>query len=130
MKYDPDQNGYYGEFGGAFIPDELQENISQLTERYIEILESPKFKQEFAYLLRNYAGRPSPLYHAPRLSEKYGATPTGIATAWILRHPAKMQMVAGTTNLGRMAEIVRGSEITLERADWYRLYLSAGHILP
>ena len=73
MKYDPDQNGYYGEFGGAFIPDELQENISQLTERYIEILESPKFKQEFAYLLRNYAGRPSPLYHAPRLSEKYGA---------------------------------------------------------
>lgn len=73
MKYDPDQNGYYGEFGGAFIPDELQENISQLTERYIEILESPKFKQEFSYLLRNYAGRPSPLYHAPRLSEKYGA---------------------------------------------------------
>ena len=73
MKYDPDQNGYYGEFGGAFIPDELQENISQLTDRYIEILESPKFKQEFAYLLRNYAGRPSPLYHAPRLSEKYGA---------------------------------------------------------
>ena len=64
------------------------------------------------------------------LSEKYGATPTGIATAWILRHPAKMQMVAGTTNLGRMAEIVRGSEITLERADWYKLYLSAGHILP
>ena len=73
MKYDPDQNGYYGEFGGAFIPDELQENISQLTERYIEILESPKFKQEFAYLPRNYAGRPSPLYPAPRLSEKYGA---------------------------------------------------------
>lgn len=64
------------------------------------------------------------------LSEKYGATPTGIATAWILRHPAKMQMVAGTTNLGRMAEIVRGSEITLDRADWYKLYLSAGHILP
>ena len=64
------------------------------------------------------------------LSGKYDATPTGIATAWILRHPAKMQMVAGTTNLERMAEIVRGSEITLDRADWYRLYLSAGHMLP
>lgn len=73
MKYDPDKNGYYGEFGGAFIPDELKENIGQLADRYVEIIESPKFREEFASLLKHYAGRPSPLYFAPRLSEKYGA---------------------------------------------------------
>lgn len=71
--YHVDENGYYGEFGGAFVPDELRENVGQLTERYVGILESPKFKKEFADLLRFYAGRPSPLYFAPRLSEKYGA---------------------------------------------------------
>lgn len=64
------------------------------------------------------------------LGEKYGATPTGIAAAWILRHPANMQLVAGTTRDARLDEIVRGSRIRLERADWYRLYLAAGHILP
>lgn len=64
------------------------------------------------------------------LSEKYDATPTAIATAWILRHPAKMQMIAGTTNFSRMAEIVKGSHIMLEREEWYKLYLSSGHILP
>ena len=74
MKYGPDKNGYFGEFGGAFIPDELRENIGQLTERYVGIIESPRFKQEFGDLLKNYAGRPSPLYFAPRLSEKYGFT--------------------------------------------------------
>lgn len=72
MNYNVDENGYYGPFGGAFIPDELKENIDQLTERYVEILESPKFKTEFAALLKDYAGRPSPLYFAPRLSAKYG----------------------------------------------------------
>lgn len=64
------------------------------------------------------------------LGEKYGATPTGIAAAWILRHPANMQLVAGTTRDARLDEIVRGSRIRLERADWYHLYLAAGHILP
>lgn len=73
MKYNPDKNGYYGEFGGAFIPDELREDIGQLTERYVEIIESPKFQAEFSDLLKNYAGRPSPLTFAPRLSERYGA---------------------------------------------------------
>lgn len=64
------------------------------------------------------------------LSKKYDATPTAIAAAWILRHPAKIQMVAGTTNSERMKEIIRGSEIVLEREEWYKLYLSSGHILP
>ncbi|PQD96755.1 aldo/keto reductase [Pradoshia eiseniae] len=64
------------------------------------------------------------------LAEKYDTTPTAIATAWILRHPAKIQMIAGTTNQGRMEEIVNGSEIQLSREEWYRLYMSSGHILP
>lgn len=64
------------------------------------------------------------------ISEKYHTTPTAIATAWILRHPANIQMIAGTTNTERMGEIIQGSEIRLEREEWYRLYLSSGHILP
>ena len=64
------------------------------------------------------------------LAERYGSTKTGIATAWILRHPANIQMIAGTTNLKRMREIALASEIRLTREEWYQLYLSAGHILP
>lgn len=64
------------------------------------------------------------------LATKYNVTPTGIATAWLLRHPAKMQVVAGTTKLERLKEMIAGSEITLSREEWYRLYLSAGHMLP
>lgn len=73
MRYHPDKNGYYGEFGGAFVPDVLRPNIDELAGCYIETIESPAFQKEFGNLLRNYAGRPSPLYYAPRLSEKYGA---------------------------------------------------------
>ncbi len=64
------------------------------------------------------------------LAERYDTTPTAIAAAWILRHPAHIQMIAGTTNLDRLEEIARGSEIRLTREEWYQIYLSAGHILP
>lgn len=64
------------------------------------------------------------------LAEKYKVTPTGIATAWILRHPAKVQMIAGTTKISRLQEIIDGSKIKLTREEWYKLYLSAGYILP
>lgn len=64
------------------------------------------------------------------LAQKYNTTPTAIATAWVLRHPAGFQMIAGTTNTARMREILQGSEIRLERQEWYQLYRSAGHILP
>lgn len=64
------------------------------------------------------------------LAEQYGTTSTAIAVAWILRHPAKMQMITGTTNVKRLREIAEGAEISLTREEWYRLYLSAGHILP
>lgn len=64
------------------------------------------------------------------LSKKYDATPTAVATAWVLRHPANIQMIAGTTNTDRMAEIVKGTQFELTREEWYKIYLFAGHILP
>ena len=64
------------------------------------------------------------------LSEKYNTTPTAISTAWQLRHPANIQVVAGTTNINRIKEIASGADISLTRAEWYKLYLAAGHILP
>ena len=64
------------------------------------------------------------------LAEKYEVSTTTIAAAWILRHPAKMQLVSGTTRASRLAEIVKATEITLTREEWYRLYLAAGHMLP
>lgn len=64
------------------------------------------------------------------LAAKYEVAPTAIATAWILRHPAKMQMVSGSTNINRLDEIIAGTNVKLTREEWYRLYLSAGHILP
>jgi len=64
------------------------------------------------------------------LAEKYQATPTGIAVAWITRHPANMQVVLGTTNPGRVAESAAGSDLPLTREEWYRLFRAAGHTLP
>ena len=64
------------------------------------------------------------------LAEKYQVSDMAIATAWILRHPAKMQVIAGTTNLDRLKQIATGSQIELTREEWYKLYMAAGHPLP
>ncbi|MBV8252855.1 MAG: tryptophan synthase subunit beta [Chitinophaga sp.] len=72
-KYHVDENGYYGRFGGAYIPEMLYPNVEELQRKYMEVLSDPAFQQEFEDLLKNYVGRPSPLYLAKRLSEKYGA---------------------------------------------------------
>ena len=64
------------------------------------------------------------------IAAKYNVTPTGIAVAWITRHPANMQVVLGTTKPERIVESAAGSEIPLTRAEWYRLFTAAGHILP
>lgn len=69
MKYSVDENGFYGEFGGAFVPEMLQPNICELQTRYLEIIESDEFQRDFQKLLKDYVGRPSPLYFAERLSE-------------------------------------------------------------
>ncbi len=64
------------------------------------------------------------------LAAEYGVTPTGIAVAWITRHPARMQVVLGTTTPRRVAEAAAGSDVVLTREQWYRLFTAAGHTLP
>ncbi|MBK8653293.1 MAG: tryptophan synthase subunit beta [Haliscomenobacter sp.] len=68
-----DENGYYGEFGGAFIPEMLYPNVEQLRKNYLKITQEPEFQQQFQHLLKDYVGRPTPLFLAERLSEQYGA---------------------------------------------------------
>lgn len=70
--YFVDENGYYGEFGGAYVPEILYATVSDLQSKYLDIIESAEFQQEYRALLRDYVGRPSPLYFARRMSEKHG----------------------------------------------------------
>lgn len=73
MSYkNPDQDGYYGDFGGAFIPEMLYPNVDQLSKNYLDIINSQGFQAEFQDLLENYVGRATPLYFAKNLSQKYG----------------------------------------------------------
>ena len=67
----PDKHGYYGEYGGAYIPEMLYKNVSELQQKYLKIIHSRKFKKEFNTLLHDYAGRPTALYYAENLSRKY-----------------------------------------------------------
>ena len=71
MKYQVDEKGFYGDFGGAYIPEMLYTNVEELRKNYIQISESESFQKEFQSLLSEYVGRPTPLYFAARLSEKY-----------------------------------------------------------
>ncbi|MFL9833132.1 tryptophan synthase subunit beta [Chryseobacterium terrae] len=74
MNYkNPDNNGYYGEFGGAFIPEMLYPNVEELQKNYLQIIESEDFQQEYNDLLKNYVGRATPLYFSKNLSKKYNA---------------------------------------------------------
>ena len=70
--YQVNNEGYYGEFGGAYIPEILHRCVQELQDTYLQVLQSESFRQEYNQLLRDYVGRPSPLYLAGRLSEKYG----------------------------------------------------------
>ena len=72
MTYQVDKNGFYGKFGGAYIPEILYKTVEDLEKAYLPIIESDEFKKEYHALLRDYVGRPSPLYFAKRMSEKYG----------------------------------------------------------
>ena len=68
----PNSQGYYGKFGGAYIPEMLHRNVEELRSKYLDIIYEEDFQKEFRELLKDYAGRPTPLYFARRLSEKYG----------------------------------------------------------
>jgi tryptophan synthase beta chain len=71
MSYNINNKGYYGEFGGAYIPEMLYPNVEELRQNYLKVMAEPDFQKEFNQLLKDYVGRPSPLYFAKRLSEKY-----------------------------------------------------------
>ncbi|MFD0941690.1 tryptophan synthase subunit beta [Pedobacter boryungensis] len=73
MSYFVNEKGYYGDFGGAYIPEMLYPNVEELRQQYLSIIHEESFQQEFKALLKDYVGRPSPLYLAKRLSGKYGA---------------------------------------------------------
>ncbi|TVZ23829.1 tryptophan synthase beta chain [Dokdonia sp. Hel_I_63] len=70
--YQADERGHYGDFGGAFIPEMLYPNVEELRSQYVQIMQEPDFQEEFKQLLKDYVGRPTPLYYAKRFSEKYG----------------------------------------------------------
>ena len=72
MSYQVNEKGYYGDFGGAFIPEMLYPNVEELRSRYLQIMEEESFQKEFHQLLKDYVGRPTPLYFAKRFSEKFG----------------------------------------------------------
>ena len=72
--YNVNEKGYYGQFGGAFIPEMLYPNVEELRVSYLSIIEEPSFQEEFQALLKDYVGRPTPLFLAKRLSEKYNTT--------------------------------------------------------
>jgi tryptophan synthase beta chain len=74
VKWGVNNDGYFGDFGGAYIPEMLYPNVEELRTRYLDIIYEPGFQEEFNLLLRDYVGRPSPLFHAERLSAKYGTT--------------------------------------------------------
>jgi tryptophan synthase beta chain len=73
MKYNVDERGFYGEFGGAFIPEMMYPNVKELSDNYLKILNDQSFKDEFHSLLKHYVGRPSPLFFASRLSSFHHA---------------------------------------------------------
>src|SRR5215469_2405750 len=69
----PDERGYYGNFGGAFIPEMLYPNVEELQRRYLEIIQGAAFQKQYNDLLKDYVGRPTPLYEAKRLSAQRNA---------------------------------------------------------
>ena len=71
MNYKVNEQGFYGDFGGAFIPEMLYPNVEELRQNYLNYIEDPEFQSEFQQLLKDYVGRPTPLYFAERLSAKY-----------------------------------------------------------
>src|SRR4029078_3695669 len=72
MDFTVNERGYYGSFGGAFIPEMLYPNVEELRSRYLDIMRETSFQQEYKQLLQDYVGRPTPLYFAERLSQQIG----------------------------------------------------------
>ena len=100
-KYNVDDNGFYGEFGGAYVPEILYATVENLKKQYLTIIESEEFKTQYHDLLRDYVGRPSPLYFAKRMSEKYGCQI--YLKREDLNHTGAMRGVSGSSRCGASA---------------------------
>ena len=70
MKYQPDKNGYFGQYGGAFVPELLYPNVKELEDNYIQIIESEEFQKEYKSLLKDYVGRPTPFVFSKKIVRK------------------------------------------------------------
>ena len=101
--------------------------LNEVTIQAWSPLQRGKFEGTFINDLENY-GELNEMLNI--LSEKYGISKAGIATAWILRHPANIQVVLGTTKIGHLLESIEGIKIELTRKEWYDLYCSTGNIIP
>ena len=71
MNYDVSEKGYYGRFGGAYIPEMLYPNVEELRENYLQIISTPEFQHEFHSLLKDFVGRPTPLYFASQIGRAH-----------------------------------------------------------
>ena len=120
--------------------DEVAIRVRNVSKHYM-LFDHPedRLKQSLVPRLQRLLGRPPKQYFRDfaalndaidDLAKTYGVTPTGIAVAWITRHPAKIQVVLGTTKPERVTESAAGSDVQLTREEWYRLFTAAGHILP
>ena len=90
-----------------------------------EVIEELGVSRTFAYKLIQKLNKELEI-----LGEEYGVSPATLASAWILRHPAGMQLIAGTMDEGHLKEIAAAADVKLSREHWYRLYLAAGYSMP
>ncbi|MBW6517271.1 MAG: tryptophan synthase subunit beta [ANME-2 cluster archaeon] len=154
------QKGKFGRFGGQFVPEVLMPALEELEEAYERFRDNPDFKKELDYYLRDFAGRPSPLYHARRLSEKYGVKVylkredlvhggahklnNTLGQALLAKYMGKRRLIAETgagqhgtatamvgANLGMVTEVYMGAEDTRrQRMNVYRMELMGTKVIP
>lgn len=152
--------GKYGDYGGQYVPEVLMPALEELDEEYAKLKDDPEFKKELDWYLREYAGRPTPMYHARRLSEKYGAQiylkredlvhggahklNNTLGQAILARHMGKTRLIAETgagqhgtatamagANLGLDTEVYMGAkDVERQRMNVYRMELMGANVVP
>lgn len=152
--------GKYGDYGGQYVPEVLMPALEELDEEYAKLKDDPEFKKELDWYLREYAGRPTPLYHARRLSEKYGAQiylkredlvhggahklNNTLGQALLTRYMGKTRLIAETgagqhgtatamagANLGLDTEVYMGAkDVERQRMNVYRMELMGANVVP
>lgn len=156
----PDENGFFGRFGGQFLPDELKAEFDKITKAFLELKDDEKFNDELNYLLKHYVGRPSPVYFAKNLSKKYGAeiylkredlNHTGahkinhsLGEALLAKHLGKKKMIAETgagqhgvaiatsaALMGLECDVYMGEvDVKKEKANVDRMKILGANVIP